>query len=73
MDPKGSANKGLFPVEKNRSPAPGERSTVRGTIARITYQNPEGAYTVARLEGDGVQGVTVVGGLYPVSEGQAVH
>ncbi len=72
MDPKGGANKGLFPVEKNRSPISGERTTVRGTIARITYQNPQGSYTVARLEGDGVQGVTVVGGLSPVSEGEEI-
>lgn len=72
VDPKKNTANGLFPVEKGPLATPGERSTLRGTIARITYQNPQGPYTVARLEGDGFQAVTLVGGLYPVSEGEEV-
>ena len=72
VDPKKSPAHGLFPVEKGSLATPGERSSLRGTIARITYQNPQGPYTVARLEGDGFQAVTLVGGLYPISEGEEV-
>jgi exodeoxyribonuclease V alpha subunit len=49
-----------------------ERSILQGTIVRITYQNPDAPYTVARLEVDGVEEVTVVGGIFPVSEGEEI-
>jgi exodeoxyribonuclease V alpha subunit len=50
-----------------------ERSLLQGTITRITYQNPEAPYTVARLQVDGVEQVTVVGGIFPVSEGEEIR
>ncbi len=49
-----------------------ERSVLQGTITKITYQDPEGHFTVARLEVDGSQGVTVVGEIFPVSEGEEI-
>jgi exodeoxyribonuclease V alpha subunit len=49
-----------------------ERSLLQGTITRITYQNPEAPYTVARLQVEGVEQVTVVGGIFPVSEGEEI-
>jgi exodeoxyribonuclease V alpha subunit len=49
-----------------------ETSTLQGTVTRITYQDPEGRYTVARLEVDRSQVVTVVGEIYPVSEGDEI-
>ncbi|TAK09347.1 ATP-dependent RecD-like DNA helicase, partial [bacterium] len=39
---------------------------------RITYQDPTGRYTVARLEVDGAQAVTVVGEIFPVGEGEEI-
>ena len=50
-----------------------ERSTLQGTVTRITYQNPEGRYTVARLEVDRSQDVTVVGAIFPVGEGEEIR
>jgi exodeoxyribonuclease V alpha subunit len=49
-----------------------DRSLLQGTITRITYQDAQAPYTVARLQVDGVEQVTVVGGLYPVSEGEEI-
>ncbi len=49
-----------------------ETSTLQGTVTRITYQDPAGRYTVARLELKGSQEVTVVGEIYPVSEGEEI-
>jgi exodeoxyribonuclease V alpha subunit len=49
-----------------------ETSSIKGTISRITYQNPENHYTVARLDEDSGPGVTVVGTLFPVSEGEEI-
>jgi exodeoxyribonuclease V alpha subunit len=49
-----------------------ETSSIQGTISRITYQHPESHYTVARLDEDGGPGVTVVGTLFPVSEGEEI-
>jgi exodeoxyribonuclease V alpha subunit len=49
-----------------------DRSLLQGTITRITYQNPDAPYTVARLQVDGVEEVTVVGGIFPVSEGEEI-
>ena len=51
---------------------PGERSVLQGTIIRITYQDAQSPYTVARLEVDGAEEATVVGGIYPVSEGEEI-
>lgn len=50
----------------------GERSVLQGTITKITYQDPEGRYTVARLEVDGAEEVTVVGEISPVGEGEEI-
>jgi exodeoxyribonuclease V alpha subunit len=52
-------------VENRNEPA-----TLQGTISRITYQHPDTHYTVARIEIDGAAGVTVVGTIFPVSEGE---
>ncbi len=49
-----------------------ETSSIQGTISRITYQHPESHYTVARLDEDGGPGVTVVGTLFPVAEGEEI-
>ncbi|TBR16825.1 MAG: ATP-dependent RecD-like DNA helicase, partial [Chitinophagaceae bacterium] len=49
-----------------------EESTLQGTVTRITYQDPTGRYTVARLEVDGAQAVTVVGEIFPVGEGEEI-
>ena len=49
-----------------------ERSTLQGTVSRITYQHPETHYTVARLDIEGASIVTVVGTLFPVSEGEEI-
>ena len=51
---------------------PNDTSSIQGTISRITYQHPETHYTVARLDEDGGPGVTVVGTLFPVSEGEEI-
>jgi exodeoxyribonuclease V alpha subunit len=47
-------------------------SVLQGTIARITYQHPDTHYTVARLDVDSGPSVTVVGGIFPVSEGEEI-
>jgi exodeoxyribonuclease V alpha subunit len=49
-----------------------ESATLQGTISRITYQHPDTHYTVARIEIDGASAVTVVGVLFPVSEGEEI-
>lgn len=41
-------------------------------MSRITYQHPETHYTVARLDVDGAPGATVVGSIYPLSEGEEI-
>ena len=64
---------GLFPTPKGPLPSPGERSTLQGTVARVTYQNPEGRYTVLRLEVDGFHDVNVVGEIFPITEGEEVR
>ena len=40
-----------------------EIASIQGTISRITYQNPETHYTVARLDEDGGPGMTMVGAI----------
>jgi exodeoxyribonuclease V alpha subunit len=47
-------------------------SVLQGTIARITYQHPDTHYTVARLDVDSGPSVTVVGGIFPISEGEEI-
>jgi exodeoxyribonuclease V alpha subunit len=54
-------------VEKRSEP-----STLQGTISRITYQHPDTHYTVARIEIDGASAVTIVGVIFPVSEGEEI-
>jgi len=50
-----------------------ESSTLQGTISRITYQHAETHYTVARLDADdGASTATIVGVLFPVSEGEEI-
>ena len=45
---------------------------VQGTVVKITYQDPEGRFTVARLEVDRSQEVTVVGEIFPLREGEEI-
>jgi exodeoxyribonuclease V alpha subunit len=47
-------------------------TALQGTIGRITYQHPETHYTVARLDFDGEPSATVVGTIFPVSEGEEI-
>jgi exodeoxyribonuclease V alpha subunit len=54
-------------IERRNDPV-----TLQGTIGRITYQHPDTHYTVARIELDGASAVTVVGVLFPVSEGEEI-
>jgi len=49
-----------------------ETTALQGTVSRITYHDPETHYTVARLDEDGGPGATVVGILFPVSEGEEI-
>lgn len=49
-----------------------ERAILQGTVSRITYQDREGRYTVARLEVEGSQEVTVVGEIFPIREGEEI-
>ncbi len=49
-----------------------ELATLQGTISRITYQHPDTHYTVARVDVESATGVTVVGVLFPVSEGEEI-
>jgi exodeoxyribonuclease V alpha subunit len=59
-------------VENRMAEKPSERSSLQGTVSRITYHHPETHYTVARLDVEGAAGVTVVGALFPVSEGEEI-
>lgn len=49
-----------------------EKVTLQGTIGRITFQSPDTHYTVARLDEDGGPGTTIVGTIFPVSEGEEI-
>lgn len=49
-----------------------DTTSIQGTISRITYQHPETHYTVARLDDDDGPGVTIVGAIFPVSEGEEI-
>lgn len=50
----------------------GERAILQGTITKVAYQDPEGRYTVARLEVQGAGEVVVVGEIFPISEGEEI-
>src|ERR1041385_6744402 len=47
-------------------------TSIQGTIGRITYQHPETHYTVARLDEDSGPGITIVGSIFPVAEGEEI-
>lgn len=48
--------------------------TIKGTIQRFTYQNPENFYTIARLSVSGISDtITVVGTLAGVAEGEQIE
>jgi exodeoxyribonuclease V alpha subunit len=49
-----------------------EPLSIQGTISRITYQHPESHYLVARLDDDGGPEITIVGTIFPVSEGEEI-
>ncbi|HUC99700.1 MAG TPA: ATP-dependent RecD-like DNA helicase, partial [Candidatus Polarisedimenticolaceae bacterium] len=49
-----------------------EKIAVQGTVHKITYHHPDTNYTVLRLDVENASGVTVVGGVYPVSEGEEI-
>ncbi|HEX6173434.1 MAG TPA: ATP-dependent RecD-like DNA helicase [Candidatus Binatia bacterium] len=49
-----------------------EKITVQGTVQKITYHHPDTNYTVLRLDVENAPGVTVVGGVYPVAEGEEI-
>jgi exodeoxyribonuclease V alpha subunit len=49
-----------------------EKITVQGTVQKVTYHHPDTNYTVLRLDVENAPGVTVVGGVYPVSEGEEI-
>lgn len=53
--------------EKHNEPA-----SIQGTVSRITYRHPDTHYTVARLDEAGGPGVTVVGTIFPVAEGEEI-
>ncbi|MFQ5850772.1 MAG: ATP-dependent RecD-like DNA helicase [Candidatus Binatia bacterium] len=72
MNSKRNSIHGHFPARKDPLPCPGERSSLRGTVAKITYQNQQNRYTVARLEVDGFREITIVGEIFPISEGEEI-
>ena len=49
-----------------------DTTSIQGTVGRITYQHPETHYTVARLDGEAGGGITIVGPVFPVSEGEEI-
>ena len=49
-----------------------ETASIQGTVSRITYRHPDTHYTVARLDEEGGPGVTVVGTIFPVAEGEEI-
>ncbi len=46
--------------------------SLQGTITKISYQDPQSGYTVARLKVDESKDVTVVGEIFPVDEGEEI-
>ena len=49
-----------------------ETTSIQGTVGRITYQHPETHYTVARLDEEAGGGITIVGTVFPVAEGEEI-
>jgi exodeoxyribonuclease V alpha subunit len=49
-----------------------QKIAVQGTVHKITYHHPDNHYTVLRLDVENAPGVTVVGGVYPVAEGEEI-
>jgi exodeoxyribonuclease V alpha subunit len=49
-----------------------DKIAVQGTVRTITYHHPETNYAVIRLDVENAPGVTIVGGVYPVSEGEEI-
>jgi exodeoxyribonuclease V alpha subunit len=49
-----------------------DKMAVQGTVRKITYHHPETNYAVIRLDVENAPGVTIVGGVYPVSEGEEI-
>ena len=63
-----------FPIAARPAPGfrPGQRSMFQGTVSRITFHSPESHYTVARLDVENAQPVTIVGEIYPLREGEEI-
>jgi exodeoxyribonuclease V alpha subunit len=59
-------------VESHAAEKRNASSLLQGTIGRVTYQHAETHYTVARLDVEGGPSVTVVGAIFPVSEGEEI-
>jgi exodeoxyribonuclease V alpha subunit len=59
-------------VADHSAQKPNASSQLQGIIGRITYQHAETHYTVARLDVPGGASVTVVGSIFPVSEGEEI-
>ena len=72
MNSKINSPQSLFQPRNASLPGPGERATLRGTVAKITYQHPQSRFTVVRLEVDEFQVVTVVGEIFPINEGEQI-
>ena len=49
-----------------------EITSIQGTVGRIAYQHPETHYTVARLDEGSGPGITIVGSIFPVAEGEEI-
>ena len=73
MISKRNIDKGDVPDGGGSTPQPGDRANFQGTVAKITFQNPESQYSVARLELDGTREITVVGQIFPLSEGEEIE
>ena len=49
-----------------------DKIAVQGTVRKITYHHPETNYSVIRLDVENAPGITIVGGVHPVSEGEEI-
>jgi exodeoxyribonuclease V alpha subunit len=78
LAPRRQKARGAFTVQivSRRIPGMAEKqndtTSIQGTVGRITYQHPETHYTVARLDGEAGGGITIVGPVFPVSEGEEI-
>jgi exodeoxyribonuclease V alpha subunit len=48
-------------------------AVLKGTISKINYLNADGPFTVARLRTDGAEDLTIVGPIFPLSEGEELE